>query len=79
MKRRKWGWWAGPIRLSGGARLEGDRSAGQSLPSTLDPKDKAEIEAMVTRKATIRAIRRVRELTGLRLIDAAKLVDSLQP
>ncbi len=79
MKRRKWGWWAGPIRLPGGARLEADRSVGQSLLSTFDPKDKAEIEAMVARKDTIRAIRRVRELTGLRLIDAAKLVDSLQP
>ena len=79
MKRRKWGWWAGPIRLPGGARLEADRSVGQSLLSTFDPKDKAEIEAMVARNSTIRAIRRVRELTGLRLIDAAKLVDSLQP
>jgi hypothetical protein len=37
------------------------------------------VDDLLARGEAIRAIRRVRELTGLRLIDAKRLVESLQP
>jgi ribosomal protein L7/L12 len=54
------------------------RRAGELLVSLLDQAGKAEIDDLLARGKFIHAVRRVRELTGLRLIDARRLVDSLQ-
>jgi ribosomal protein L7/L12 len=60
------------------AQQEADRRVGESLTSLLDQAGKAEIDALLARGEVIHAVRRVRELTGLRLIDARRLVDSLR-
>jgi ribosomal protein L7/L12 len=44
----------------------------------LDQAGKAEVNDLLARGRFVHAVRRVRELTGLRLIDAKRLVDSLQ-
>jgi ribosomal protein L7/L12 len=49
-----------------------------ALTSLLDPAGRAEVDELVARGEPIRAIKRVRELTGLRLLDAKRLVDSIQ-
>jgi ribosomal protein L7/L12 len=49
----------------------------EALASLLSETDKAEIGALVDRGARIYAIRRVREMTGMSLIDARLLVESL--
>jgi hypothetical protein len=43
---------------------------------SLDPSAQAEVDALLTRGMVIPAIKRVRELTGLGLTDAKRLVDS---
>lgn len=48
------------------------------LVSLLDQPGKAEVDALVASGKAVRAVRRVRELTGLRLLDAKRLVDSLR-
>jgi hypothetical protein len=75
---RRWRW-PRPIRISRAAEQEADRRTGELLVSLLDPAGKAEVDDLLARGETIRAIRRVRELTCLRLIDAKRLVESLQP
>jgi hypothetical protein len=60
-----------------GTQQEADRRAGELLISLLDQAGKAEIDSLVARGEYVHAIRRVRELTGLRLIDAKRMVDSL--
>lgn len=61
------------------AQQEADRRAGAPLASLLDQAGKAEVVDLLARGESIHAIRRVRELTGLRLIDAKRLVESLRP
>ena len=48
------------------------------LAALLDQEGKAEAEALLARGEFVPAVRRVRELTGLRLIDAKRAVKSLQ-
>jgi hypothetical protein len=75
---RRWRWLR-PVRVSRAAEQEADRRTGERLVALLDPAGKAEVDDLLTRGEVIPAIRRVRELTGLRLIDAKRLVESLQP
>jgi ribosomal protein L7/L12 len=51
---------------------------GQLLISLLSDADKAEIDAVVAHGRFVYAVRRVREMTGLSLIDAKRLVESLR-
>ncbi|MBV9450416.1 MAG: hypothetical protein JO345_31455 [Streptosporangiaceae bacterium] len=71
-------WLLRPIRIPRSARLEADRRAGESLISLLSDADKAEAETLLERGEFVSAVRRVRELTGLRLIDARRLVEALR-
>ncbi len=48
------------------------------LVSLLDQRGKAEVDDLLARGEFMHAVRHVRELTGLRLIDAKRLVNSLQ-
>jgi ribosomal protein L7/L12 len=48
------------------------------LADLLDERGRAEVEDLLTAGKPIPAVRRVRELTGLRLIDAKRLVESLE-
>ena len=63
--------------MSQRARQEADRRAGESLIFLLDEAGKAEAETLLARDY-VYAVRRVQEVTGLRLIDAKRLVDSLR-
>jgi hypothetical protein len=60
------------------SQKEADRQAGQALASLLDGPGRREVEAPVTRGDRIRAIRNIRELTGLRLLDSRRIYDSLR-
>jgi ribosomal protein L7/L12 len=60
------------------AKQEADRRTGEHLVALLDQAGKAEVDDLLARGKFIYAVRRVRELTGLRLIDAKRLVESLQ-
>jgi ribosomal protein L7/L12 len=71
-------WWSRPLHVPKSDQQEADRRAGQSLISLLDPAGKAEVETLLARGEFVPAVRRVRELTGLRLIDAKRAVDSLR-
>ena len=72
-------WWQlRPVRISITAQTEADRRAGELLVSLLDQPGKAEVDALVASGKAVHAVRRVRELTGLRLLDAKRLVDSLR-
>jgi ribosomal protein L7/L12 len=71
-------WWPRPVQIPKGTQREADRQAGESLISLLDQAGKAEIETLLARGKYVYAVRRVRELTGLRLIDARRIVDSLR-
>ena len=57
---------------------EADRQAGQALASLLDEAGRNEVEALAARGERIRAIRRLRELTGLRLLDSRRIYDSMR-
>lgn len=46
--------------------------------SLLDQAGKADVDDLLARGEAIRAMKRVREVTGLRLIDAKRLVESLR-
>jgi ribosomal protein L7/L12 len=70
--------WPRPLRISREAAQDADRRAGEQLANLLDERDRAEIENLLAAEKPIPAVRRVRELTGLRLIDAKRLVESLQ-
>jgi hypothetical protein len=73
------GWsWPRPVRVSRTAQQEADRRAGEVLVSLLDQAGKAEVDDLLARGKFMHAVRRARELTGLRLIDAKRLVNSLQ-
>lgn len=74
---RHWSWFR-TARVSRAAQQEADRRTGELLISLLDRAGKAEVDSLLERGEAIHAVRRVRELTGLRLIDAKRLVDSLQ-
>jgi hypothetical protein len=63
-------WWLRPVRVPIAAQQEADRRAGELLVSLLDKTGKAEVDARLARGEYIYAVRCVRELTGLRLIDA---------
>ncbi len=60
------------------ARQDADRRAGAAMAGLLDPAGRAEVGQLVTCGKPIMAIKRVRELTGLRLLDARRVVDSIQ-
>jgi ribosomal protein L7/L12 len=71
--------WFRPVRVPRGLQREADRQAGQLLTPLLDPEEKAEVQALLAGGQFVLAVRRVRELTGLRLIDAKRLAESLRP
>jgi hypothetical protein len=68
-----------PELLWKGADRDADRRVGDALTALLDPDAKAEVAALIARGDKVTAVRRVRQLTGVRLLDATRLVDSLQP
>jgi hypothetical protein len=70
--------WPRPVRISRVAKQEADRRTGEHLVALLDQAGKAEVDDLLARGKFVYAVRRVRELTGLRLIDAKRLVESLQ-
>lgn len=73
------GWsWPRPVRVSRTAQQEADRRVGEVLISLLDQAGKAEVDDLLARGEFTHAVRCARELTGLRLIDAKRLVNSLQ-
>lgn len=74
---RRWSWLR-PVRISRAAQQQADRRTGEQLVALLDEQGRAEIEDLLAAGKSIPAVRRVRELTGLRLIDAKRLVESLQ-
>jgi ribosomal protein L7/L12 len=74
---RRW-WWLRPVGIPTAAQQEADRRAGELLVSLLDQPGQAEVNALLARGEFVHAVRRVRELTGLRLIDARRLAESLQ-
>jgi ribosomal protein L7/L12 len=74
---RRWSW-SRPVRISSEAQQKADRQAGELLVALLDQAGKAEVDDLLARGRFVDAVRRVRELTGLRLIDAKRLAESLQ-
>jgi hypothetical protein len=70
-------WWLRRLH-SKVSQKEADRQAGQALASLLDEAGRNEVEALVARGERIRAIRHVRELTGLRLLDSRRIFDSIR-
>jgi hypothetical protein len=52
--------------------------AGESPTFSLNPAGRTEVDSLLARGKVIPAVRRVRELTGLPLADAKRLVDSLR-
>lgn len=71
-------WWPKSIQIPKEAQREADRRAGESLVSLLDQAGKTEVETLLAHGEYVHGVRRVRELTGLRLIDARRVVDSLR-
>jgi hypothetical protein len=65
-------------RGSPAAQEDADRLRDEQLAALLDERGRSEVDDLVAAGKRIYAIRRVRELTGLRLIDAKRLVGSLQ-
>jgi ribosomal protein L7/L12 len=70
--------WLRPVRISRAAQQEADRRTGEQLVAILDKRSRAEVDGLLKAGKPIPAVRRVRELTGLRLIDAKRLVESLR-
>jgi ribosomal protein L7/L12 len=72
------GRWSGarPLRLSSAAQQVADRRVGELLVALPDEAGQAEVGDLLAQGKAVYAIRRVRELTGLRLLDAKRLVDS---
>jgi hypothetical protein len=60
------------------SQKEADRQAGQALATLLDGAGRNEVGALAARGERVRAIRRIRELTGLRLLDSRRIYDSLR-
>lgn len=73
------GWWIRSVRLLKGREQEADRRVGQLLTSLISEADKAELDGVLAHGQFVYAVRRAREMTGLRLIDAKRLVESLRP
>jgi ribosomal protein L7/L12 len=71
------GRWTRALHIPAAATREADLRVGAALTSLLDPAGRAEVDALVARGEPIRAIKRVRELTSVRLLDAKRLVESL--
>ena len=74
---RRWSWHR-PVRVTHEAPPDADRRSGEQLAGLLDERGRAEVEGLLAAGEPIPAVRRVRELTGLRLTDAKRLVESLQ-
>ena len=74
---RRWSWHR-PVRITREAPPDADRRSGKQLAGLLDEQGRAEVEGLLAAGEPIPAVRRVRELTGLRLTDAKRLVESLQ-
>lgn len=60
------------------ASKEADRRAGEALVSLLDEAGRREIEALAARGERVRAIRRIRDLTGLGLPDTRRIYEALR-
>ncbi|HEX6526826.1 MAG TPA: hypothetical protein VF070_43450 [Streptosporangiaceae bacterium] len=75
---QRWSW-LDAARVSRAAQQESGSRAGELLIPFLDETgDRAEVDTLLARGKCIDAVRRVRELTGLRLADAKRLVDTLE-
>jgi hypothetical protein len=75
---QRWSWFRA-ARVSTAAQQEADSRAGELLIPLLDEASgRAEIDTLLAHGKYIYAVRRVRELTGLRLADAKMLVDTLE-
>lgn len=80
---QRWSWfrasWFRAARVSRAAQQEADSRAGELLISLLDETGgRAEVDTLLARGEYLYAVRRVRELTGLRITDAKRLVDTLE-
>jgi ribosomal protein L7/L12 len=71
-------WWFRSIEIPKRSRQEADRRVGELLFSLVDQSDQAEVEALVAQGRFVYAVRRVRELTGMSLIDAKRAVESIR-
>jgi ribosomal protein L7/L12 len=74
---RRWSWHR-PVRITREAPPNAGHQPAEQLAGLLDERGRAEVEVLLAAGKPIPAVRRVRELTGLRLIDAKRLVESLQ-
>jgi hypothetical protein len=74
---QRWSWFRA-ARVSRAAQQESGSRAGELLISLLDEAGRAEVDTLLARGKYVYAVRRVRELTGLRLADAKRLVDTLE-
>jgi hypothetical protein len=75
---QRWSWFR-TARVSRAAQQESGSRSGELLISLLDEAGgSAEVDTLLARGKHIHAVRRVRELTGLRLADAKRLVDTLE-
>lgn len=70
--------WIRSVRIPKEAAQDADRRAGELLTALLDERDRAEVDDWLARGEYIYAVRRARELTGARLIDARRIIDSLR-
>jgi hypothetical protein len=69
--------WQRPVRITHAAPPDAGRWSGDQLAGLLDARGRAEVEDLLAAGKPILAVRRVRELTGLGLIEAKRLVNSL--
>jgi hypothetical protein len=75
---QRWSWFRA-ARVSRAAQQESDSRAGELLITLLDEAGgRAEVDTLLAHGKYIYAVRRVRELTGLGLADAKRLVDTLE-
>jgi hypothetical protein len=70
--------WHRPVRITREAPPDAGHRSGEQLARLLDEQGRAEVEDLLAAGKPIPAVRRVRELTGLRLTEAKRLADSLQ-
>jgi hypothetical protein len=77
-RSQRWSWFRA-ARVPRAAQQESDSQTGELLITLLDEAGgRAEVDTLLARGKYIGAVRRVRELTGLRLADAKRLVDTLE-
>ena len=75
---QRWSWFRA-ARVSRAAQQESDSRAGELLIPFLDEAGGgAEVDTLLAQGKYLGAVRRVRELTGLPLADAKRLVDTLE-